>query len=353
MSEPAVPASAVPRVLLAHGGGGELMNELLSRHVFPALDNEWLSARTDGAVLPHADGKVVLTTDSYVVVPLEFPGGDIGRLAIAGTVNDLAVMGADPLAISLGLIIEEGLPLETLDRVVASVAATAGEAGVSVVTGDTKVIERRQGGTGDSADPRDGLFINTTGVGHLRPDARLDVARVEPGDAILINGPIAEHGLAVMSVRSGIEFESSLRSDAAPLNHLIARMLETGGDIKFLRDATRGGLAGVLADISEDRGVSVEIEEARIPVSRTARHAAEMLGLDPLTVANEGKVVCVVAAGDVDRVLEVMYGCPTGQHAVCIGIVTDSAPPLVELRTRAGGRRIVQRPYGEELPRIC
>jgi hydrogenase expression/formation protein HypE len=348
------------RIVIAHGGGGELMGRLIRAHLLPPLHNERLAALTDGAVLPWTTGDLVFTTDSYVVTPLEFPGGDIGRLAVAGTVNDLSVMGAVPVALSLGLILEEGLPLEVLDRVVASIAAAAREAGVEIVTGDTKVIERRVAQPPSAgvtqpgvAVPRDELFINTAGVGRLRPGVRLGLGRVEPGDAVLVNGRVAEHGLAVMSVRSGIEFESSLRSDAAPLNGLIAAVLETGSDVKFMRDATRGGIAGVLADISETRDLSVEIDEARVPLSPTARHAAEMLGLDPLTVANEGKCVFVVAGKDAAAVLAACRAHPLGKDAAVIGRVTDTRPALVELITRVGGRRIVQRPYGEELPRIC
>ncbi len=348
------------RIMIAHGGGGELMGRLIREHLLPPLGNERLAALTDGAVLPWKTGDLVFTTDSYVVTPLEFPGGDIGRLAVAGTVNDLAVMGAEPVALSLGLILEEGLPLEVLDRIVASIAATAREAAVEIVTGDTKVIEHRvaqppSAGPAQpgAAVPRGELFINTAGVGRLRPDARLGLARVQPGDAILVNGRIAEHGLAIMSVRSGIEFESTLRSDAAPLNGLIASVLDTGADVKFMRDATRGGLAGVLADISEGAHVTIEIEETHIPLSPTARHAAEMLGLDPLTVANEGKCVFVVAAQDVPAALAACRAHPLGAQAAVIGRVLDTRPALVELLTRVGGRRVVQRPYGEELPRIC
>jgi hydrogenase expression/formation protein HypE len=335
------------RIVLAHGGGGELMSRLIREHLLPPLRNERLAALTDGAVLPWHARDLVFTTDSYVVTPLEFPGGDIGRLAVAGTVNDLAVMGAQPIALSLGLILEEGLPLEVLDRVVASIAATAQEADVEIVTGDTKVIEHRHGAASGE------LFINTAGVGHLRPGARVDLARVQPGDAILVNGRIAEHGLAVMSVRRGIEFESSLRSDAAPLHGLIAAVLGSGADVKFMRDATRGGLAGVLADISEAARVTIEIEEAPVPLSPTARHAAEMLGLDPLTVANEGKCVFVVPGRDAPAALAACRAHPLGAQAAVIGRVTDTQPALVELITRAAGRRVVQRPYGEELPRIC
>ena len=329
------------------------MSRLIREHLLPPLSNECLAPLTDGAVLPWQADELVLTTDSYVVTPLEFPGGDIGRLAVVGTINDLSVMGAEPVALSLGLILEEGLPLDLLDRVVASIAATAKEAGVSVVTGDTKVIERRRTTIEKPGPAADGMFINTTGVGRRRPNSALDVHRLVPGDVILINGSLADHGLTIMSVRNGIEFESDLRTDAAPLNGLIADLLDSGADVKFMRDATRGGLAGVLADISEATGLSVEIDESGLPITPTARHAAEMLGLDPITVANEGKVVCVVAPEKSDHALAALRRHPLGRQAARIGQVTQASPPLVELLTRAGGRRIVQRPYGEELPRIC
>lgn len=336
--------TATERVVLAHGGGGELTAKLLDEHVIPRLANDVLGPLTDSAVLPWFARDVVFTTDSYVVTPLEFPGGDIGRLAVCGTVNDIAVMGAEPIALSLGLIIEEGLPLETLDRIIASIAATARQAGVNVVTGDTKVIERRSG---------DGLFINTAGIGRLLANGQIRLERIEPGDGIVINGNIAEHGLTIMSQRSGIAFDTEMQSDAVPLNGLVIELLRSGVDVRFMRDATRGGLAGVLADICGSVGLSIEIDEPQIPVSPTARHAAELLGLDPLTVANEGKLVCVVAARDVPKALSVMRLHPFGRRAACIGRVTDAQPPLVELKTCAGGARIVQRPYGEELPRIC
>jgi hydrogenase expression/formation protein HypE len=345
-----VPAtSAGERVMLAHGGGGELMHRLIRERFLPALASESLTALTDSAVLPWADGQLVFTTDSYVVTPLEFPGGDIGRLAVAGTVNDLGVMGAEPVAISLALILEEGLSMDLLERIVRSIAEVARQAAVTVVTGDTKVIERRS----VLPAPADGMFINTAGIGRLRPNVSLGVERIEPGDVILINGTIADHGLAVLSRRSGIEFESAVLSDTAPLGGLIGRMLGSGAGVKFMRDATRGGIAGVLADISEGSGHSVEVDEERIPIAPAARHAAEMLGLDPLAVANEGKVICVVAPADAEAVLAVMRQDPLGRDAACIARITDARPPLVELNTRAGGRRIVQRPYGEDLPRIC
>lgn len=336
--------SGFDRIVLAHGGGGELTGRLIEKCFLPHLANDKLGPLTDGAVLPWDGGNLVLTTDSYVVTPLEFPGGDIGSMAVSGTVNDLAVMGAEPVALSLGLILEEGLSLAVLDRIVASIAATARVAGVEIVTGDTKVIERRGG---------DGLFINTAGVGRLKAGARLDLSRIEPGDAILVNGTLADHGLTIMSVRSDIRFDSELRSDAAPLNGLVCTLLESEADVKFLRDATRGGVAGVLADISEHTSLSIEIEEADIPMLPAAYHAAEMLGLDPIAVANEGKVICVVAGKDSAAALKALRSHPLGRRAAVIGRVTQAEPPLVEMHTRAGGQRIVQRPYGEELPRIC
>lgn len=323
------------------------MGRLIRDHLLVSLKNDRLSPLTDGAILPQPAGDLVFTTDSYVVTPLEFPGGDIGRLAVAGTVNDLAVMGADPIALSLGLILEEGLSLELLDRIVASIAATAREAGVEIVTGDTKVIERR------STVGSDGLFINTSGVGRMRPGVQPAMNRIQPGDAILLNGTIADHGLTVMSRRHGIEFETELRTDAAPLNQLLSRLFDSRLEIHFVRDATRGGIAGVLADISEQTALGVEIDERRIPISPTARHAAEMLGLDPLTVANEGKIVCVVSATDAENAVEIMRSHPFGVAAAMIGKVTSMRAPWVELLTSAGGRRVVQRPYGEDLPRIC
>ncbi len=337
------------RIVLAHGGGGELMARLIRAHLLPVLGNPALQPLTDGAVLSPVSDPLVLTTDSFVVSPLEFPGGDIGRLAVAGTVNDLAVMGAQPLALTLGLILEEGLPLATLDRILASIASTARAAGVPIVTGDTKVIERRRG----PGAAGDGIFVNTAGLGRRRPDARLDLGRAGPGDAVILSGTLADHGLAVMSVRAGLEFESPLQSDAAPLHELIGALLDSSADVKFLRDPTRGGVAGVLADICEATGCSLEIDEGALPILPAARHAAEMLGLDPLVVANEGKVMAVVSAADAPRAMQALRAHPLGHAAAVIGALTAARPPLVELLTRAGGRRIVQRPYGEELPRIC
>ena len=277
-----------PRIVMAHGGGGELTRQLVADHVLPRLGNDLLNPLTDSAVLAwgehdgqpaHPAGRVCMTTDAYVVQPLEFPGGDIGKLAVCGTVNDLAVMGARPLALSLALIIEEGLPIATLDRMLDSIEASAKEADVVIATGDTKVIERYRS---------DGLLITTAGIGELRRDVNLDAGRIEPGDVIMITGRIAEHGLAVMSAREGLAFDTDLQSDVAPLNGLVEKLLDSGADIKFLRDPTRGGLAGVLSDLLEDTDLGIEVEEQAVPISRVALHTAEMLGLDPLTIANEG-----------------------------------------------------------------
>jgi hydrogenase expression/formation protein HypE len=331
-------------IVLAHGGGGELTRRLLDEHVLPRLANPLLGPLTDSAVIPVETRRIAFTSDAFVVQPLEFPGGDIGRLAVCGTVNDLAVMGARPVALSLALVLEEGLPLATLDRVLDSIANAASEAGVVIATGDTKVVERRAG---------DGMTITTAGIGELRDGIELSPGRVTPGDALIVTGPIAEHGLAVMSVREGLAFETELRSDVAPLNGLLGAVFDSGVEVKFTRDPTRGGLAGVAADLAESAGASVELDESAIPVTRVVRHTAELLGLDVLTVANEGKAVLAVPGPEAETVVEVCRSHPLGRQAAIIGRVTPSRPPLVELITQSGGRRIVQRPYGEELPRIC
>ncbi len=332
-------------IVMAHGGGGELSQRLLRDHILPRLGNEMLGPLDDGALLPKDMGRLCMTTDSFVVQPIDFPGGDIGHLAVCGTVNDLAVMGAKPRFLSLGMILEEGLPLATLDRVLDSVAAAAAEAGVLVVTGDTKVVERRAG---------DGIMINTAGIGELREGLDLGASRIEEGDLMLINGGIAEHGLAVMSVRKHLEFQTQLKSDAAVLSGLIDDLLDAcGNDVKFLRDPTRGGLAVVATDLVEERGLSLLLEEEHIPLSRIALHTAELLGLDPLSVANEGKVVAVVSEGAGEKALAALRAHPLGEKAAIIGRFTGDSPALAELQTRGGGRRMVTRPYGEELPRIC
>ncbi len=331
------------RIVLAHGGGGELTRRLIHDRFLPHLANPLLNPLTDSATF-SVSGRVAFTTDAFVVQPLVFPGGDIGRLAVCGTVNDLAVAGAVPKVLSLALVIEEGLEVALLDRLMRSIAEAAAEAGVVIATGDTKVIERRGG---------DGLIVTTAGIGEMREGVRLGADRLAAGDAVIVNGGIAEHGLAIMSVREGLGFDTELVSDVAPLGGLIEVMFASGTDIKFLRDPTRGGLAGVLADLVEDSRLTIEVDEQSVPISPVARHTAELLGLDPLTVANEGKVVAVVAGEDADRLLRACRSHPLGRRAAVVGRVVRRDPPLVELLTAAGGRRIVQRPYGEELPRIC
>jgi hydrogenase expression/formation protein HypE len=340
-------AKASSQIILAHGGGGQLTDDLLSSLVLPRLGNDALNDLLDSALLSVGaidQGRLALTIDGYVVQPLEFPGGDIGRLAISGTVNDLSVCGAQPLGIALSLILCEGLQRELLERILDSVAATAKEAGVNVVTGDTKVIGRSSG---------DGLYITTAGVGLVPPDRRLHPDHVAAGDVILINGPIADHGLAVMLAREMPQVASIIKSDVAPLNHMLRRLLAAVPGVKFMRDATRGGLACVATDLASRIGLRVVLTESKIPVRPETRHAADMLGLDPLEVANEGKAVIVVSPQDVDAALAALRQDPLGQQAVVIGRVEAGTDGRCELETNIGGRRILQKPYGEQLPRIC
>lgn len=331
-------------VVLAHGGGGEMTRKLLSEHVIPKLANRFLDPLTDSAVLPAVEGEICFTTDSYVVEPLIFPGGDIGRLAVCGTVNDLAVMGARPLALSVGLILEEGLPLELLDRVIDSMAAAAAEAEVPVVTGDTKVIEHRGGS---------GMTITTAGVGAMRSGFCPAPGLIKAGDSVIVSGSIAEHGLAVMAARESLGINSVLESDVAPLTGLMAAICDACDGIRFVRDPTRGGVAGVVADLVDETGLGVEIDESALPITPAVRHAAELLGLDPLTVANEGKIVIVVAEEETEGALGACRNHPLGRGAALVGRIVKTDPPLAELVTRIGGRLVIQRPYGEELPRIC
>ncbi|MBN2004681.1 MAG: hydrogenase expression/formation protein HypE [Anaerolineae bacterium] len=333
-------------ILLAHGSGGilshTLIHELFARH----LSNPILDEMGDAAMLPALpQGQVALTTDSYVVQPLFFPGGDIGKLAVCGTVNDLAVMGAQPLYLTAGFILEEGLPVETLERVVASLAATARAAGVSIVTGDTKVVER---------GAADGVYINTAGLGVIPPGVNLGPAHVRPGDVLLVNGTMGDHGIAVMMQREGMQFHSTLASDCAPLNDLIAMALAAApGAIHWMRDATRGGLATVLNEWSEACGAEIDIEEIAVPVREEVRAACEFLGLDPLYAANEGKVVFAVAAEAASTVLAALKEHPLGQEAAIIGEVTSDHAGRVVMRTPYGARRFVQMLTGAQLPRIC
>ncbi len=343
---PGTPGSRRSRVVLAHGGGGQLTRELLDEVVRPRLGNVLLDELDDSAVFEVAPGRIAFTTDSYVVQPLEFPGGDIGRLAVCGTVNDLAVCGAEPLYLSLGLILEEGLELDLLRRIVDSAARAAEEAGVKIVTGDTKVVARGQA---------DRLYVNTSGVGRLRAGLRPDMARIRPGDHLIVSGPIADHGLAVMLQREeAYGIESRLRSDVAPLNGLVNALMDAcEEDVVFMRDATRGGLAGVMADLAELTGFHLTVDQTRIPLRQETAYAAEMLGLDPLDVANEGTFVAVVRPDAVKRALDALRSRAPGERASRIGTFEELEDGLCEIVTEVGGRRVIQKPYGEELPRIC
>ncbi len=332
------------KIVLAHGGGGVLTRRLIDEVWRAAFDDPALEHLPDGAVLSPPEGRIAFTTDAYVVKPLFFRGGDIGRLAVCGTVNDLAVMGARPGYVSLAAIIEEGFPLEDLRRVADSAAAAAGEAGVRIVTGDTKVVE------GGAAD---GLFLTTAGVGFV-PDGR-DVGPhlASEGDAVIVSGTVGDHGIALMAEREGLSFETPVLSDVAPLAGLVEAIYESGASPSAMRDPTRGGLAATLHEIAEASGVTVELDEAAIPVRREVRGACEMLGLDPLMVANEGKLVAIVPAGQAERALGAARAHPLGTDAVVVGrVVARRERPLI-LITRIGGERIVEMPYGEELPRIC
>jgi hydrogenase expression/formation protein HypE len=328
------------RIVLAHGGGGTLTRDLVEKLIVPAVGGD-TDRMPDAAGIPGAEG-LVFTTDSFVVKPLFFSGGDIGSLSVHGTVNDLAVSGAEPLAISLSLIIEEGMETETLRRIVASAGKAAKESGVSIVTGDTKVVARGEA---------DEIFITTAGVGVRRIDT--DERPVRPGDRVLISGPIAEHGIAVMSRREGIQFETQVQSDSAPVWPFVRELIENGIDIRIMRDPTRGGLAATLVELSDDFNVTTGLVEADIPLHPEVAAAAEMLGLDPLTVANEGKLVAFIGEKDASRALEIIRAVPGGEKAAIIGTVEERRAVSVYAKTAYGGDRVIDMPYGEDLPRIC
>jgi hydrogenase expression/formation protein HypE len=331
------------RILLAHGGGGSLSAQLVREVFLPAFANEALAVLDDAAVLTLPGDRIAFTTDSYVVSPLFFPGGDIGGLSVAGTVNDLAVCGARPRHLSCSFILEEGLSLEDLRAIVASMARTAAVAGVTLVTGDTKVVEH------GSAD---GVYITTAGVGEVR-DLPPGWGAPRPGDAVLINGPVGDHGFAVLAAREGLNFQTPLRSDCAPLNGLIDELFGAGLALRFLRDATRGGLAAVLNELAVGKDWGVLLAECAIPVSGAARSLGEILGIDPLFVANEGKVVAVVAGEDADDALAVMRRHPLGTAAAVIGRIESDMDGWVAIETGLGAHRILDMPMGEQLPRIC
>jgi hydrogenase expression/formation protein HypE len=333
------------RILLAHGGGGQLQNQLIRERIVPRLQNDVLGELGDSAQLHLASQAICFTTDSYVVKPLFFKGGDIGKLAVCGTVNDLAVSGARPVALSLALIIEEGFEIGLLDRILQSISDAARQNRVRVVTGDTKTVDH---------GAADGIFLNTAGIGVRLPHVELGLHRIEVGDKILINGSIGDHGMTIVSQREGISFESPLASDCAGLAELTCRLFESVPGIRFMRDPTRGGLAATLNEIVEGSGRSAEIEEREVPVKPAVRAAAEMLGFDVLNAANEGKFVAVVSPEAAAECLRLCREHPLGADARIIGTIVETRDvPLVEMKTRIGGRRIVQMPYGRELPRIC
>ncbi len=333
------------KILLAHGGGGQLSEELLRKHIFPKIQNKTLSKLGDSAEINLSSNSICFTTDSYVVKPLFFNGGDIGKLAACGTINDLSVAGSRPIALSLALIIEDGFEISLLEKILDSIGQITRENNVDIVTGDTKTVER---GAADK------IFINTAGIGIKITNADLGIDRISAGDKIIINGTIGNHGMTIISQREGIKFESQLKSDCAALSDLTCKLLENTTGIKFMRDPTRGGLAATLNEITKSSGLSIIIKENDIPVNKTVQAAADMLGFDVLAIANEGKFVTVVSPDSADEVLSICRKHPLGKESTIIGeVVTSSNTPIVELITKIGGKRIVQMPYGRELPRIC
>ena len=345
-----LPVSRHEKILLGHGSGGRLTADLIQRTFLPAFRNDVLSALEDQAtlslsgLLAGSGQRLAFTTDSYVVRPLFFPGGDIGCLSIHGTVNDLAVGGAQPLFLSAAFILEEGLPLKDLERIVASMRAACDESGVVLVTGDTKVVDRGKG---------DQIFITTSGIGVIPAGRQLSIHSARPGDRVLVSGTIGDHGIAIMSVREGIEFETALESDTASLVSLTQVILKNCPTVRCMRDPTRGGLSSAVNELATASQVGVKLLESAIPLRREVRAACEMLGLDPLYVANEGKLIAVVPASDAERLLEVMREHPLGRNAAIIGDVVAEHPGLVTMKSPLGGERIINMLAGEQLPRIC
>jgi len=329
---------------MTHGSGGRAMAQLIDELFVKHLDNEFLRQANDQAAFAVAAGRMVMSTDGHVISPLFFPGGDIGSLAVHGTINDVAMAGARPLYLSAGFILEEGFPLADLERVVASMGRAAGAAGVPVVTGDTKVVERGKG---------DGIFITTTGVGMVPAGVDISGDRARPGDAVLVSGSLGDHGVAIMSSRENLEFETCIESDSAALHRLVADMVDAVPEIHCLRDPTRGGLATTLNELARQSGVGMLLQEDAIPVRPEVTSACELLGLDPLYVANEGKLICICRERDAARLLEVMQAHPLGRQAAIIGSVVEDRHGFVQMQTSFGGSRIVDWLAGEQLPRIC
>ena len=338
-----VPVTQHKTIVLGHGSGGRLTAQLVRDLFLPAFDNPALRKLDDQAVLNIAPGRIALTTDSYVVTPLFFPGGDIGRLAVNGTVNDLAMSGARPLYLTAAFIIEEGLPLEDLQRVTQSMAQAAAQAGVAIVTGDTKVVNR---GCADK------LFITTAGVGLIADGISISASNARAGDVVIVSGPVGDHGITIWSTREGIDFAGCLKSDTAPLHALVEAMIESG-DIHVLRDPTRGGLATSLCEIAASSSIGIEFDANAVPVREEVKAACEILGMDPLFVANEGRLVAMVAEASAERVLRAMRRIPEGRDACRIGRVVADHAGMVLVKTEVGGSRVLDVPFAEQLPRIC
>lgn len=332
------------RILLSHGAGGGASQRLIDELFIRKLGNELLLQKNDATVLPEMPGRAVVSTDSFVVQPLFFPGGNIGKLAVCGTVNDIAVQGGIPLYLTLGVIIEEGFLLSDLEEIVESIAQTAKAAGVQIVTGDTKVVNKGQA---------DGIYINTTGIGYVPSGRQVSGDKAKPGDVVIINGNIGEHGMTIMSGRSGIDWETELKSDCAALNGLISKVFSVTDNVHVMRDPTRGGVATTLNEIARQSKVGIKLREADLPIPENVQGACEMLGFDPLYVANEGKVLFIIPAEDRDEVLKVLNQDPLGHNAAVIGQVVAEHPGTVTLRTDFGGERILDMMEGELLPRIC
>jgi hydrogenase expression/formation protein HypE len=341
-----VPRVADDRIVLAHGGGGRLTHQLIEKIFMPAFSNDMLEQRHDGAVLPINGSRLAFTTDSFVVRPLIFPGGTIGDLAVFGTVNDLAMCGARPLYLSAGFILEEGLEMDTLRTVVTSMQDAAAKANVKLVTGDTKVVDKGKG---------DGVFVNTSGIGLIEANVKGTISpeSVQPGDAVIVSGDLGRHGIAILSVREGLEFESPILSDTDCVWPAVEALLNAGIEVHCLRDLTRGGLATTLNEIAADRNICIKLEEALIPVEETVQSACEILGLDPLYVANEGRFAVFVPQAQADKALDIMKKVPVSNGSVRVGTVEDSPGRTVVLQSRIGGNRVVDMLSGEQLPRIC
>jgi hydrogenase expression/formation protein HypE len=339
-----IPIQDYPQVLMAHGGGGKLMHQLIEKMFLPVFRNSFSASQHDASVFEAGGQRLAFTTDSYVIRPLFFPGGDVGSLAVHGTVNDLAMAGAKPLYLSAGFIIEEGLPMETLWKVVSSMRRAADKCGVLIITGDTKVVDKGKG---------DGLFLNTSGVGQVEPNADISPRRVTPGDIVLVNGDVGRHGMAIMAVREGLEFESAIESDSAPVADVVLALLRAGVEIHCLRDLTRGGLTSVLNELAGAAHLTIEVEEKLIPVREDVRAACEILGLDVLQVACEGRFAAFIPEAHAARALEIMRAHPEGPGACVIGKVSDRRVPKVLLKNAIGAQRILDMATGEQLPRIC